>query len=114
MQSYKRAAAAAAAGRFGAEVVPMEVVQSKGGVATVVSEDEDVKKVNFDKLPTLKPAFLKDGTVTAANSSKLNDGATALLLMAGEEAQRRGLKPLARIIGRPPMPPSLLFLDRIC
>lgn len=98
IQSYKLAAAAWAAGKFKDEVIPVEVPGRKGDV-TVVAEDEEYKNVNFDKIPGLKPAFTKDGTVTAANASTINDGAAALVLMSKEKATALGLKPLARIRG---------------
>jgi acetyl-CoA C-acetyltransferase len=72
------------------------VPQRKGDPITV-SEDEEFRKVNFDKIPSLKPVFSKDGTVTAANASTINDGAAALLIMSAEKAKALGLKPLARI-----------------
>ncbi|MBL7956970.1 MAG: acetyl-CoA C-acyltransferase [Flavobacteriales bacterium] len=96
IESYKRSAAAWAAGKFKEEVVPVTVQTRKGDV--VVSEDEEYKNVNFDKVPALKPVFTKDGTVTAANASTINDGAAALVLMSGEKAKRLGLKPIARIL----------------
>lgn len=98
INSYKRAAAAWAAGKFKDEVVPVEIVDRKGGV-TLFSEDEEYKNVSFEKIPGLKPAFNKDGTVTAANASTLNDGASALVLMSKEKAVELGLKPLAKIKG---------------
>ena len=96
--SYKRAAAAWAAGKFRDEVVPVEITDRKGKV-TVIDEDEEYKNVAFDKIPGLKPAFGKDGTVTAANASTLNDGAAATVLMSAERARELGVKPLARIRG---------------
>ncbi len=96
IESYKRSAAAWAAGKFKEEVVPVTVQTRKGDV--VVSEDEEYKNVNFDKVPALKPVFTKDGTVTAANASTINDGAAALVLMSGEKAKSLGLKPIARIL----------------
>jgi acetyl-CoA C-acetyltransferase len=98
IQSYKRSAAAWSGGKFKNEIVPVEITDRKGAV-TLFAEDEEYKNVNFDKIPGLKPAFGKDGTVTAANASTLNDGASALLLMSKEKAQELGLKPLARIRG---------------
>lgn len=97
IESYKRSAAAWAAGKFKDEVVPVTIQGRKGDV--VVSEDEEYKSVNFDKVPTLKPVFQKDGTVTAANASTINDGAAALVLMSAEKAKALGLKPIARILG---------------
>ncbi len=96
IESYKRSAAAWAAGKFKDEVVPVTVQTRKGDV--VVSEDEEYKNVNFDKLPALKAVFTKDGTVTAANASTINDGAAALVLMSADQAKALGLKPIARIL----------------
>jgi acetyl-CoA C-acetyltransferase len=96
--SYKRSANAWANGKFKEEIVPVPMTDRKGNV-TEFAEDEEYKNVFFDKIPTLKPAFGKDGTVTAANASTLNDGAAALILMSKEKATELGLKPLARILG---------------
>lgn len=96
IESYKRSAAAWAAGKFKDEVVPVTVQTRKGDV--VVSEDEEYKNVNFEKLPALKPVFSKDGTVTAANASTINDGAAALVLMSAEKAKALGLKPIAKVL----------------
>lgn len=96
--SYKRAQSAQESGKFSTEIIPVEVTDRKGNT-TVVDKDEDPYTVNFDKMPGLKPVFKKDGTVTAANASALNDGAAALILMSAEKAAAMGLKPLARIIG---------------
>ncbi|HEY0654480.1 MAG TPA: acetyl-CoA C-acyltransferase [Chryseosolibacter sp.] len=98
INSYKRSAAAWAAGKFKDEVVPVEITDRKGAV-TKFMEDEEYKNVNFDKIPTLKAVFTKDGTVTAANASTLNDGASAVVLVSKEKAQELGLKPLAKIRG---------------
>lgn len=98
IQSYKRAAAAWAAGKFKDEVVPVEITDRKGN-KTLFAEDEEYKNVNFDKIPQLKPVFTKDGTVTAANASTINDGASAVILMSAEKAKELGIKPLARIRG---------------
>ncbi len=98
IESYKRAAAAWKAGYFKDEVIPVEVPQRKGP-ALVISEDEEYKNVNFDRIPTLPTVFDKAGTITAANASTLNDGAAALILMSKEKADKLGIKPLARIIG---------------
>ncbi len=98
IQSYKRSADAWAAGKFKEEIAPVEITDRKGNV-TLFAEDEEYKNVNFDKIPGLKPAFTKDGTVTAANASTLNDGASALVLMSKEKATALGLKPLAVIRG---------------
>lgn len=98
INSYKRAATAWQNGSFNAEIVPVEVPQRKGD-PLIVSEDEEYKAVNFDKIPELRPVFQKDGTVTAANASTLNDGAAALVLMSKEKAESLGIKPLAIIKG---------------
>src|SRR5688500_4489185 len=98
ISSYKRSADAWKAGRFKDEVVPVEIKDRKGNVTTF-AEDEEYKNVNFEKIPGLKPVFTKDGTVTAANASTINDGASALLLVSKEKAKELGLKPLARIRG---------------
>lgn len=95
VESYNRAIAAAKAGKFKNEIVPVEVTLGKYKV--MIAEDEEPSKVKFDKIPVLKPAFTKDGTVTAANASKINDGAAALVLMSGEKVKELGLTPLARI-----------------
>ncbi len=97
IESYKRSAAAWAAGKFKEEIVPVEIVTKKGTV--LITEDEEYKNVNFEKIPGLKPVFQKDGTVTAANASTMNDGAAALVLMSKEKADALGLKPLAKIKG---------------
>jgi acetyl-CoA C-acetyltransferase len=94
--SYKRAQSAWNEGRFSEEVVPVSV-QTKQGEERV-AQDEEPFKTKFEKIPTLKPAFQKDGTVTAANASKINDGAAALIVMSREKAEALGIKPLARII----------------
>jgi acetyl-CoA C-acetyltransferase len=98
VESYRRAAAAWSNGKFASEIAPVTIPGPKGSSTTVI-EDEDYTKVNFDKIPGLKPVFEKEGTVTAANASNLNDGASALVLMSYAEAQARGLQPLARILG---------------
>jgi acetyl-CoA C-acetyltransferase len=98
INSYKRTAAAWASGKFKDEIVPVEITDRKGNV-TLFGEDEEYKNVNFDKIPGLKAAFTKEGTVTAANASTLNDGASALVLMSKEKAEELGLKPIARIRG---------------
>ncbi len=96
VQSYERSAAAWKAGKFNDEVVPVEVPQRRGE-PIIVSEDEEYKNVRLDKIPTLRPAFSKDGTVTAANASTINDGAAALVLMSADKAKELNLKPLATI-----------------
>jgi acetyl-CoA C-acetyltransferase len=97
VESYKRSAAAWAAGKFKEEIVPVELTTKKGN--TLISEDEEHKNVKFEKIPELKPVFQKDGTITAANASTMNDGAAALILMSKEKMNALGLKPLAKIIG---------------
>ncbi|MUH37541.1 acetyl-CoA C-acyltransferase [Zobellia amurskyensis] len=96
IQSYNRSAEAWKNGKFANEVTPVEVPQRRGE-PVVVSEDEEFKNVRMDKIPALRPAFSKDGTVTAANASTINDGAAALVLMSAEKAEELGLKPLATI-----------------
>ena len=98
INSYKRSAAAWAAGKFKDEIVGVELVDKKGN-KTLFSEDEEYKAVNFDKIPGLKPVFTKDGTVTAANASTINDGAAAVILMSKEKAKELGLTPIAKIVG---------------
>ncbi|GAB4198872.1 MAG: acetyl-CoA C-acyltransferase [Bacteroidia bacterium] len=95
IMSYKRSAEAWANGKFKNEVVPVEVSSRKGTIT--FAEDEEYKNVNFEKLRQLKPAFEKNGTITAANASTINDGAAAVILMSKEKAQKLGLKPLAII-----------------
>jgi acetyl-CoA C-acetyltransferase len=97
IESYTRSAAAWKAGKFNDEVVPVTVKTRKGDVT--VSEDEEYKNVNFDKLKTLRAVFTKEGTVTAGNASTINDGAAAVVLMSAEKAKELGLKPLAKVIG---------------
>lgn len=98
IESYKRAQKAIADGVFESEIVSVEVPQRRAD-PIVVDTDEEPHSVNMDKLSTLRPAFSKDGTVTAANASSLNDGAAAMVLMAEDAALNLGLKPLARILG---------------
>lgn len=98
INSYKRAAAAWAAGKFKNEVIPVEITGRKGEV-TVFAEDEEYKNVNFDKIPGLKPVFTKEGTVTAANASTINDGGAAVILVSKEKAKELGLTPIAKIRG---------------
>jgi acetyl-CoA C-acetyltransferase len=95
--SYQRAAAAWQAGRFADEVVGVSVPQRKGDPVMVL-EDEEYKNVFLDKIPALRPAFDKDGTITAANASTLNDGASALILVSEEAVEKYGLKPIAKIV----------------
>jgi acetyl-CoA C-acetyltransferase len=98
INSYKRSAEAWKAGKFKDEVVPVELTGRKGEV-TMFAEDEEYKNVNFEKIPGLKPVFTKDGTVTAANASTINDGAAAVVLMSKEKAKELGVKPIAKILG---------------
>ena len=98
IQSYKRSAEAALSGKFDNEIVPVHVPQ-KRGEAVIVDKDEEIHNVKLDKIPTLNPVFTKDGTVTAANASTINDGAAALILMSEEKAISLGIKPLAYISG---------------
>jgi len=98
IESYTRAAKAYEKNAFADEITPVEI-PVRGKDPIIVSKDEEYTKVNFDKLKTLKSAFEKDGTITAANASKLNDGASALVLMSGEKVKELGLTPLAQIIG---------------
>lgn len=96
IQSYERSAKAWADGKFKDEVIPVSVPQRRGE-PLIVSEDEEYKSVRMEKIPALRPAFTKDGTVTAANASTINDGAGAMILMSREKASKLGLKPLATI-----------------
>lgn len=98
IESYKRSAAAWEAGKFDDEIVAVEVPQRRGD-AIVVDRDEEYSNVRFEKVAKLRGAFQKDGTVTAANASTINDGAAALLLMSKEKMEALGLTPLAKIIG---------------
>jgi acetyl-CoA C-acetyltransferase len=97
-QSYQRALRAIAEGKFKAEIVPVEIAQKKGP-PKIVAEDEEPGRGDVDKLLALRPAFQKDGTVTAGNASSINDGAAALVLAAADVAAARGWKPVARIVG---------------
>ena len=97
IESYKRAQQSQSEGKFKAEITPVELKDKKGEI-TLFADDEEPKAVKFDKIPTLKPVFKKDGTVTAANASTLNDGAAALILMSKDKADAMGIKPLAKII----------------
>jgi len=98
IQSYNRSAEAWKKGAFKDEVIPVEIKGRKGDI-TVIDEDEEFKNVMFDKIPSLRPVFDKEGTVTAANASTMNDGASALILMSKEKAEELGLKPIAKIRG---------------
>jgi len=97
IESYNRAAAAWDAGKFNEEIVPVEVPQRRGD-AIIVNKDEEYTNVKMEKIPALRPVFDKEGTVTAANASTLNDGASALILMSKEKMEELGVKPLAKIV----------------
>lgn len=97
IESYKRAARAYEQGAYKNELVAVEIPQRKGD-PVLVGEDEEYKRVNFDKIPSLRPAFDKEGTVTAANASKINDGGAAVVLMSKEKLEEMGIKPLAKIL----------------
>jgi acetyl-CoA C-acetyltransferase len=97
--SYTRAIAAMDEGRIVDEIVPVELTQAKGA-AVVVGEDEEPRRVNFEKIPTLRPVFEEGGTVTAANASSISDGGAAVVVAAAEVAKRRGWTPRARIVGQ--------------
>jgi acetyl-CoA C-acetyltransferase len=97
IESYKRAQQAQKDGKFKNEITPVELKDKKGEV-TLFADDEEPAAVKFDKIPSLKPVFKKDGTVTAANASTLNDGAAALVLMSKEKAEELGIKPMAKVM----------------
>jgi len=99
IESYRRAQKSIEDGLFDEEIVPVEIPQRKGD-PVLVGEDEEPGRVDFSKIPALRPAFDKDGTVTAANASSINDGAAALVLMSAGEAEKRKLEPLARILSQ--------------
>jgi acetyl-CoA C-acetyltransferase len=96
IESYQRAERAWKSGAFDAEIAPVVIKGKKGD--TVIKEDEEYKKVIYEKIPTLKSAFKQGGRITAANSSSINDGGSALILMSAEKAKELGVKPLAKII----------------
>jgi len=98
IESYKRAQTAQFAGKFKTEIIPIEFKDRKGEISFIDTDDEPTA-VKFEKIPGLKPVFKKDGTITAANASTLNDGAAALVLMSAEKASALGIKPIAKIIG---------------
>ena len=98
IESYKRSQAAWEADKFANEIVPVQIPQRKGE-PVIIAKDEEPFNVKFDKIPSLNPAFKKDGTVTAANASTMNDGAAALVLMSKSKAEALGLKPIAKVIG---------------
>lgn len=97
VESYEKAAAAWKAGKFNDEIVPVSIPQRKGD-PVIMSEDEEYKNIKFDKVTTLRPAFSKEGTVTAANASTLNDGASALVLASKEAVEQHGLTPIAKVV----------------
>jgi acetyl-CoA C-acetyltransferase len=97
IESYKRSQAATKDNRFKNEIIPVEIPQRKGA-ALLIDQDEECFKVDFDKIPSLKPAFGANGTVTAANASNINDGASALVLASGEAVKKYNLTPIARIV----------------
>jgi acetyl-CoA C-acetyltransferase len=122
LSSYSKADAAWKSGAFKEEIAPVTVPDARKG-DTVVSEDEEYKKVIPSKVASLKPVFAKTGTVTAANASNLNDGASALILASKEKAAALGLKPLARVVGMylllvlrqtPPLTSFTAFADAAC
>lgn len=98
IESYNRSAKAWSEGKFADEVVPVEIPQRRGE-PILFSEDEEYKNVKMEKIPALRPAFTKEGTVTAANASTINDGGAALVLMSAEKAEELGIQPLAKIRG---------------
>ena len=98
VESYKRALRAQAEGKFRAEIVPVEIAQKKGA-PKIVADDEEPGRGDIEKLAGLRPAFQKDGTITAGNASSINDGAAALVLAAADVAKARGWKPVARVVG---------------
>lgn len=98
INSYQRVAAATAQGRFKEEIIPVEIPQRKGD-PIVMDEDEEYKNVNFEKIPSLRPVFNKDGSVTAANASTINDGSAALVVVSKKKMEALGLNPLAKIRG---------------
>ncbi|MDO5655226.1 MAG: acetyl-CoA C-acyltransferase [Flavobacteriaceae bacterium] len=98
IQSYEKSTKAWAEGKFDDEIIPVEIPQRRGE-PIIFKEDEEYKNVNLEKIPQLNPVFKKDGSVTAANASTLNDGASAVVLMSKEKAEELGIKPLAKIVG---------------
>ena len=98
IKSYKRSADSTEKGLFKEEIIPVEIPQKKGD-ALLMNEDEEFRNVNFDKIPSLRPVFDKEGTVTAANASTINDGASALVLISKEKADELGITPIAKIRG---------------
>ena len=98
IESYKRAIKATENGFLKNEIVPFEIPQRRGD-PIIMDEDEEIKSVNFDKIPTLRPVFSKEGTVTAANASTINDGASAVILASKKAVEEYNLSPLAKILG---------------
>lgn len=98
INSYKRAINATQSGRFKDEIIPVKITSKKG--ETIVDKDEEPERVIFEKIPSLKPVFEKDGVVTAANASSINDGAAALLVMSEDKAKQLGYKPLVEIVAQ--------------
>jgi len=98
IRSYQLSASSTENGYFKNEITPVEIISPKGGASTWVEEDEEFKRVKFEKIPSLKPVFSPDGTVTAANASTINDGAAALILTGSATVEKEGLKPVARIV----------------
>lgn len=99
IESYKRSQKASAEGWFSNEILKVNIRDRKGKI-TEITEDEEISRVDFDKLRSLKPVFEKDGTITAANASSINDGAAALVVMSADKAKEMGVKPIARILGQ--------------
>ncbi|MFY0686465.1 MAG: acetyl-CoA C-acyltransferase [Cyclobacteriaceae bacterium] len=98
INSYKRTASASEAGKFSEEIVPIAIPQRKGD-PVIMNEDEEFRNVRFEKIPSLRPVFSKEGTVTAANASTINDGAAAMILCSKSKAEELGIKPIAKILG---------------
>jgi acetyl-CoA C-acetyltransferase len=98
INSYKRVAAATEAGKFKDEIIPIEIPERKGD-PLLMEKDEEYTNVNFDKIPSLRPVFNKDGSVTAANASTINDGASALVLASKEKVEELGIQPIGKILG---------------
>lgn len=110
LESYDRAAKAWSSGAFDAEIAPHTISDRRGD--TVVKEDEEYKNVKPEKVRSLRPVFVKDGTVTAANASKINDGASAVVVASKSKAEELGVKPLAKILGRSSRPCLLRLIIR--
>ncbi len=98
VNSYMRSKDAWDSGKFNNEIIPVEIKGRRGNI-TIINEDEEYKNVKMDRISSLRPAFDKEGTITAANASTLNDGASALILASEEAVERHGLKPIAKILG---------------